>query len=106
MINANDYKFISSIAYFKDIFVVSFIGVILDFFTTVIGLSQGFVETHVNYSPVNAFLIFALANLVLSLTLPRSKKWKMGALFISSWSFLGVINNTLVILGLFSGLII
>jgi hypothetical protein len=106
MFRTNEIGFVSSISYFKEIFIVSFVGVLLDFFTTVVGLSQGFVETHVNYSPLNAFFIFALANIVLSLTLPRSKNWKRVALFISSWPFLGAINNTLVIMGLFSGLII
>ncbi|MBM3292151.1 hypothetical protein FJY84_05685 [Candidatus Bathyarchaeota archaeon] len=106
MIRTNGHGFVSSIFYFKEIFIVSIAGVILDFFTTVVGLSQGYVETHANYSLFNAFVIFAGANLILSLTLPKSKNWKIGALFISSWSFLGAINNTLVIMGLFSGLII
>ena len=106
MIRTNEIGFVSSLVYFKEIFIVSFVGVLLDFFTTAVGLSQGYIETHANYTPLNAFLIFAIANLVLSLTLPRSKNWKRGALFISSWPFLGAINNILVMMGLFSGLMI
>jgi len=43
---------------------------------------------------------------VLTLSLPRGRWWEGSIRFIAAWSFLGAINNTLVILGVFSGLVI
>ena len=87
-------------------FLVSLLGVVLDYLTTCIGLSRGFYETHLQYSPVLALMIFWGALSILFLALPKEASWKNSILFIASWSFLGVVNNSLVLLGIFKGLVI
>jgi hypothetical protein len=39
-------------------------------------------------------------------SLPRGKKWDAAIWVLASWSFLGAVNNTLVIMGIFSGWVI
>jgi hypothetical protein len=102
----NSLYFIYLIRKNLSVFLVSFAGVVADYLTTVFGLSKGFVETHAQYSPINALIIFWLAGLVLITTMPEGKWWKRATLFVASWSFLGSINNILVILTVFTGLII
>jgi len=87
-------------------FIISFIGVIADYITTSIGLGLGFYETHLQYNPVIALMIFWGALSVLSLTLPNKKAWTTCKNIIALTSFLGSANNTLVILGIFTGIII
>jgi len=87
-------------------FLVSLLGVVLDYATTCIGLSRGFYETHSQYSPVLALMIFWGALSILSLVLPRRNPWKSIMMFIALWSFLGAVNNSLVLLGVFPGLVI
>jgi len=67
---------------------------------------MGFYETHLAYNPVTALAIFWSAIVALYLALPRGKKWDAAILVLASWSFLGIVNNTLVIFGVFSGLVI
>jgi len=81
-------------------------GVAADYVSTRVGLGRGFYETHAQYHPLLALAIFWTAMAVLVLSLPRGRLWERSIRFIASWSFLGVVNNTLVILGLFSGLVI
>jgi hypothetical protein len=102
----NSLDFVSLIRKNLIVFVVSFAGVVADYLTTIFGLSKGFVETHPQYSPINALIIFWLASLVLVTTMPDGKWWKRASIFVASWSFLGSINNILVILTVFTGLII
>ncbi len=86
-------------------FLLALGGVISDYATTTIGLSMGgFYETHAAYSPVWALLIFWSAIALLTLALPRKKPWTLSIHGIALASYLGAVNNTLVILGLFSGL--
>lgn len=83
-------------------FVVSGLGCLADFVTTRIGLSCGFVETHVKYSPVVALSIFWGALAVCSLAGSPRK----GSLLLACLSWLGAVNNVLVLLGVFGGLVI
>lgn len=87
-------------------FLISLAGIIADNLTTRIGLSLGFYETHLQYQPVYALIIFWSALTLLTLTLPKGKFWGITKNALASAAFLGSVNNTLVILGLFSGLII
>jgi len=43
---------------------------------------------------------------VLVLFLPRGRWWEESIRFIAAWSLLGAVNNTMVILGVFGGLVI
>ena len=85
-------------------FLISLGGVISDYITTTIGLGLGFYELHPNYHPFWALSIFWSAVLILTLALPKGKTWYLSLNGLASVSFLGAINNTLVILGVFSGL--
>jgi hypothetical protein len=89
-------------------FLLALGGVVSDFATTTVGLNfcTGLCETHPQYSPVWALLFFWTAITVLTLALPRKKPWSLGIDGIALMSYIGTINNILVILGLFSGLVI
>ena len=87
-------------------FAISLIGVTSDYFTTRFGLGLGFYETHSQYNPIYALIIFWSAITVLTFALPKSKAWEIFKNIFASVSFLGFVNNTLVILGVFSGLVI
>ncbi len=86
-------------------FAISAIGVVLDALTTMIGLSEGFHETHPNYNPLLALLIFWSLIGVTKL-LPRSRFVRVFTLVLSVSPFIGAINNSLVIIGAFQGLVI
>ena len=85
-------------------FLISLSGIIADYITTRIGLGLGFYETHLQYHPAYALIIFWGALALLTFTLPKSKFWGTTKYVIASASFLGAVNNTLVIFGFFSGL--
>ncbi|RLG08919.1 MAG: hypothetical protein DRN64_04525 [Thaumarchaeota archaeon] len=85
-------------------FLLSLGGVASDYVTTVIGLGLGFYETHPAYHPLKALLIFWGALTILTLLLPKGRLWTMSINGVALASYLGTINNTLVILGLFQGL--
>ena len=87
-------------------FIISLIGVIADYMTTIVGLSLGFYETHHQYHPVLALAIFWGALTLLTLALPKKKFWWISKTVIAAASFLGSVNNTLVILRFFPGLAI
>ena len=87
-------------------FLVSLSGILLDYWTTCVGLSMGFIETHPEYHPLKALAIFWGAIAVLTATLPKTRKWMISINALGSLSYLGAINNILVILGVFSGLLI
>ncbi len=89
-------------------FLLALGGVISDFATTTIALNYctGLRETHIQYSPVWALAIFWTAITLLSLALPRKKPWTTSINGLALASYIGAVNNTLVILGLFSGLVI
>jgi len=85
-------------------FILSFGGILLDYLTTIMGLSLGFYETHPNYHPLLALLIFWSAIAILVLALPKEKPWKLSVNAIALISYLGAVNNMLVILGVFPGI--
>ena len=85
-------------------FLISLAGIIADYLTTRIGLNLGFYETHLQYQPAYALIIFWGSLTLLTLTLPKGEFWKMTKNALASVTFLGAINNTLVIIGVFSGL--
>jgi len=77
-------------------FLVSITGCLADYVTTVKGLSIGFVEQHVDYTPLNALMIFTLVNLILCVSLPRSRWFNLAWLVLSALPFLGALNNICV----------
>lgn len=79
-------------------FIISLIGIIMDYLTSVVGLSLGFVERHPNYSPINALIIFWGSITLLKKTLPKGRFWQLSIDIISLAPYLGMINNLLVIL--------
>jgi len=87
-------------------FLLALGGVLTDYATTIIGLSMGFCETHPQYHPLWALLIFWTSIAILHLTMPRRKPWTIGANGLALASYIGTINNILVILELFTGLTI
>jgi len=89
-------------------FLIALGGVLSDYATTTYALNYctGLYETHPQYSPVWALLIFWGAITVLTLTLPKKKPWNISINGLASASYLGAINNILVILGLFPGIVI
>ena len=79
-------------------FILSLGGIITDYITTVIGLSLGFTESHPQYSPINAIIIFWGCIALLHVTLPKSKIWRLNIQILALVSYLGTINNLLVLL--------
>jgi len=79
-------------------------GIILDFISTVIGLGMGFCESNSQYNPVWALIVYVGAIMILYLTCSQSKFWKLGAYIVALTSYIGVINNTLTIFGVFPGI--
>ena len=85
-------------------FLTSLGGVVTDFATTRIGLSLGFFEAHPQYHPATALIIFWGIIAAMTLISPKKNGLNLYALLISVYSYLGTVSNTLVILGLFTGL--
>lgn len=85
-------------------FLISLSGILLDYWTTTIGLSMGFVETHPEYHPLKALAIFWGAITILTAILPKTKMWRLSINLLATLPYLGAINNMLVILGIFPGL--
>ena len=84
-------------------FLKVFGGVISDYVTTALGLGLGFCEMNPKYDPVFSLLVFCVFTAILTLTVPREKYWDLSLKGIVLVSYLGAINNALVILGLLSG---
>ena len=78
-------------------------GVLSDYVTTTMGLSMGFCETNLEYNPVVSLLVFFAATAILTLAVPRKRPWNLSFYAIGAASYLGAINNVLVMLGLLSG---
>ena len=87
-------------------FLISLAGIMADYLTTSIGLGLGFYETHPQYHPLYALAIFWGSLTLLTLTLPKRRFWEASKNILASASFLGSLNNTLVIFRIFSGLVI
>ena len=83
-------------------------GVLSDYLTTTLGqnMSMGLREINPQYDPLWALLVFWGAISILMLTLPKERPWHLAANGLALASYLGAANNTLVILGLLSGLAI
>jgi len=87
-------------------FLIALGGILSDYATTTYALNfcTGLYETHPQYSPVWALLIFWGALALLTLTLPKKKPWTLSINSLALASYIGAVNNILVILGIFSGL--
>lgn len=84
-------------------FLKVFGGVISDYITTAVGLGMGFSEMNPKYNPVFSLLVFCVVTAILTLMVPREKPWNLGLKGIVIASYLGALNNALVIFGLLSG---
>ena len=89
-------------------FLISLCGILSDYTTTFYALNfhTGFYETHPQYSPIWAILIFWGAITILTLMLPKKRPWNLCIIGLASTSFIGAINNLLVLFGLFPGIAI
>jgi hypothetical protein len=98
--------------YIKNIFPRSFLppfllalcGVILDYVFTTMGLTMGFYEMNPQYHPAWALLYFWGIMVMFALFMPKRKIRMLSLYGLSAVSYMGVLNNALVILGLFRGL--
>ena len=80
-------------------------GIILDYLTTSVGLQCGLSEANPAYHPLWAVLVFFSLIAVLTVFSRRQRYMKWSVIGFASLSYLGAINNTLVLLGLFPGLL-
>ncbi len=87
-------------------FLLALGGVVSDYITTNIGLGLGLYEINRNYHPLLALLVFWGITAILVLLLPRERSWRMSINTLMLTSYLGAVNNILVILGVFPGLVI
>jgi hypothetical protein len=85
------------------LFLQVFGGVISDYLTTIVRLGMGFSENNPAYNPVVSLLVFFVATAILTLTVPRKKPWNLSFYTIGVASYLGAINNVLVMSGLLFG---
>jgi len=85
-------------------FLLTFGGVISDYITTNIGLGLGYYESQPNYHPLLALLVFWGITAILVLLLPRERSWRRSINTLMLTSYLGAVNNALVILGIFPGI--
>lgn len=72
--------------------ILSTFGVIADYFTTIIGLQKGFVESHPMYSVPSAFVVFSVTNTVLHFLPEQKWKSRIQTLFALT-PFLGAFYN-------------
>ena len=86
-------------------FLLAFGGVVSDYLSTRLGLRLGFVETHLHYHPIHGLTFFLSLIAVLTLLLPRRRRFKLIPLSVAFISYLGIINNALVIVGWFPGIL-
>jgi len=85
---------------------ISSIGIALDWITTATGLGTGLAyETNPLASPLNAIVIFSSANLLLNKVLPKKKLWNRALYLFNGLSFLGFINNIIILFQIFTVLI-
>ena len=85
------------------LFLQVFGGVMSDYLTTIVGLGMGFSESNPAYNPVVSLLVFFAVTAILTLTVPRKRPWNLSFYAIGVASYLGAINNVLVMSGLLSG---
>ena len=77
-------------------FIIMVAGVTSDYVSSLIGISVGYVETHPNYSPLNALIIFTLALAILMLFFWRNRTTRIFVWACSIIPFIGIIHNLLV----------
>ena len=80
-------------------------GIILDYLTTSVGLQWGLSEANPAYHPLWAVLVFFSLITLLTVLSRRQRYLKWSIVGFASLSYLGAINNTLVLLGRFPGLL-
>ena len=80
-------------------------GIILDYLTTSVGLQCGLSEANPAYHPLWAVLVFFSLITLLTVLSRSQRDMKWSIIGFASLSYLGAINNTLVLLGLFPGLL-
>jgi len=85
-------------------YLISLVGVLSDYLTTTLGLDLGFYESNPFFNTLLAVAIFWGTLAFLNLMLPKGKVWTVSKDIFVLVSFLGAINNTLVIAGVFPGL--
>ena len=85
-------------------FLLTLGGVVSDYVTTTLGLGLGFYESQPNYHPLLALLVFWGITAILVLLLPKERPWRMSINTLMLTSYLGAVNNTLVMLGIFPGI--
>ena len=81
-------------------YLLSMLGVLLDYLTTAIGLGIGFYESHPAFTPLVAVAFFWGTLGLFHLMLPRGKVRALSTRTFVFVSFVGAINNTLVITGI------
>jgi hypothetical protein len=79
-------------------------GIILDYVTTSVGLQCGLSEANPAYHPLWAVIVFFSLITLLTVLFRRQRHLKWSIIGFASLSYLGAINNALVLLGLFPGL--
>ena len=84
-------------------FLLALGGIISDYVSTTVGLSMGFYETNPQYHPVWALLYFWGTIAMFALFMPKRKVRMLSVYVLAMASYLGIVNNTLVILGVFPG---
>jgi hypothetical protein len=89
---------IESVKFLRPYFLV-LCGASLDFITTKIGLSMGFVEINPNYHLVWAYLVYTLVTIMLHFSLSGNIR-KIGFTIFVLASFMAAVNNVLVIFNL------
>ena len=85
-------------------YLISLLGVLLDYLTTTIGSGLGFYESYPSFNPLLALAIFWGTLAFLNLMLPRRRVLAVSKDIFVLVPFLGAVNNTLVITGVFPGL--
>ena len=84
-------------------FILTFLGVVLDYVTTEMGLSRGFVEINPNVSFINLFLSVTALLFFVYYAIPDFKYKLHYMVFISAFTFFPCIHNSLVLAGVFDG---
>lgn len=81
-------------------YLISMLGVLLDYLTTTIGLGLGFYESHLSFSPLFAVAVFWGILALVNLMLPKGRVRTFSTRMFVLVSFFSAINNTIVITGI------
>jgi hypothetical protein len=80
-------------------YLISMLGVLLDYLTTAMGLGLGLYESHPSFNPLLAVAAFWGIQALVNLMLPKGRVRTFSTRMFVIVSFLGALNNTLVIMG-------